>query len=133
MSTAILGSGGTKLRRASGDSTSGAAPTTVGAQIARGIFSAVTTSSRSQRLKAQCVTVRFVIVQPCLVVQQRGSCLDCHIGGKPLRQIATTTDSADTRNMRRTEFYSVDCHNDFRNSIRSFFSCSFNPRRRWLS
>ena len=106
MSAATSKSRDAKLRSTSRDSTPGTAPVTFGAEMARGIFSAVTTSSRSHVLKAQCVTARFVIVQPCVVVQQRGSCLDCQIGGKPLTQIARTIDRRAARRMGLSrEFY----------------------------
>jgi len=106
MSAAPCGSRNAKPRATSGDSSCGTAAMTVAGAIARGIFSAVMTSSRSHVAKAQCATARFAIVQPCCCVQQGGSFFDCQIGGKPLTQIARTIDRMDARSMRmRREFY----------------------------
>ena len=68
--------------------------------IARGIFSAVTASSRSHVARAHCAAACLAIVQRCCCLQQAGSCFDCQTGGKPLTQIARIIKKTDARSMR---------------------------------
>ena len=83
------------------ESICGTVAMTVAGAIARGILSAVMTSSRSHVAKAHRAAARFAIEQPCCCVQQRGrDCLDRQIG-RPLTEIARTIDRMAARSMRR--------------------------------